>query len=80
MGVAYALNREFDLTVEWLRFQTHTDTPQPGMLMLASFTHLDTKSMFHRLRGIAAPYGIVFVNLTRISNAHMSLAASEFSK
>jgi hypothetical protein len=50
------------------------------MLMLASFTHLDAKNFFRCLRGIAAPYGIVFVNLIRISNAHMSLEASEFSK
>ena len=36
--------------------------------------------MFIHLRDMAAPYGITFADISRISNSRMSLEASEFAK
>jgi predicted DsbA family dithiol-disulfide isomerase len=80
MGLVDKLKQEFDLSVEWLGFEIHPDTPQEGMLLSAMFPQLDSQNMFRHLRDMAAPYGITFMDITRISNSRMSLEASEFAK
>ncbi len=74
------MKQEFDLSVEWLGFEIHPDTPQEGMLLSTMFPQLDTQNMFRHLRDMAAPFGITFADITLISNSRMSLEASEFSK
>jgi len=66
--------------VEWLGFEIHPDTPQEGMLLSTMFPQLDAQNMFRHLRDMAAPYGIIFADIVRISNSRMSLEASEFAK
>jgi predicted DsbA family dithiol-disulfide isomerase len=80
MGLVDKLKQEFDLSVEWLGFEIHPDTPRAGMLLTTMFPQLDTQNMFRHLREMAAPYGIAFADITRISNSRMSLEASEFAK
>jgi predicted DsbA family dithiol-disulfide isomerase len=80
MGLVDKLKQEFDLSVEWLGFEIHPDTPQAGMLLSAMFPQLDAQNMFHHLRKMAAPYGITFADISLISNSRMSLEASEFAK
>jgi predicted DsbA family dithiol-disulfide isomerase len=80
MGLVDKLKQEFDLSVEWLGFEIHPDTPQEGMLLSAMFPQLDSQNMFRHLRDMAAPYGITFTDISRISNSRMSLEASEFAK
>jgi len=80
MGIVDKLKQEFDLSVEWLGFEIHPDTPQEGMRLSTMFPQLDTQNMFHHLREMAAPYGIIFADIARISNSRMSLEASEFAK
>jgi len=80
MGLVDKLKQEFDLSVEWLGFEIHPDTPQEGMLLSTMFPQLDTRNMFRHLRDMAAPYGITFADIVRISNSRMSLEASEFAK
>lgn len=66
--------------MEWLGFEIHPDTPQEGMLLSTMFPQLDAQNMFRHLRDMAAPYGIIFADIVRISNSRMSLEASEFAK
>jgi predicted DsbA family dithiol-disulfide isomerase len=80
MGLVDKLKQEFDLSVEWLAFEIHPDTPQAGMLLSTLFPQLDTENMFRYLRDMAAPYGITFADISRISNSRLSLEASEFAK
>ena len=80
MGLVDKLKQEFNLAVEWLAFEIHPDTPQEGMLLSAMFPRLDSQNMFRHLREMAAPYGIAFADISRISNSRMSLEASEFAK
>jgi predicted DsbA family dithiol-disulfide isomerase len=80
MGLVDKLKQEFDLTVEWLGFEIHPDTPREGMLLSTLFPQLDSRQMFSHLQTMAAPYGITFADLARISNSRLSLEASEFAK
>jgi predicted DsbA family dithiol-disulfide isomerase len=80
MGLVDKLKQEFDLSVEWLGFEIHPDTPQEGIPLSTMFPQLDAQNMFRHLRDMAAPYGIAFVDISRISNSRMSLEASEFAK
>ena len=80
MGLVDKLKQEFDLSVEWLGFEIHPDTPQAGMLLSTMFPQLDALNMVRHLRDMAAPYGITFADITRISNSRLSLEASEFAK
>lgn len=80
MGIVDKLKQEFDLAVEWLGFEIHPDTPREGMLLSTLFPRLDVQNMFRHLQDMAAPYGITFADISRISNSRMSLEASEFAK
>jgi predicted DsbA family dithiol-disulfide isomerase len=80
MGLVDKLKQEFDLSVEWLGFEIHPDTPQEGMPLSTMFPQLDLQNMFRHLRAMAAPYGITFADVSRISNSRVSLEASEFAK
>ena len=80
MGLVDKLKQEFDLSVEWLGFEIHPDTPQEGMPLSTMFPQLDAQNMFRHLRDMAAPYGIAFLDISLISNSRMSLEASEFAK
>jgi predicted DsbA family dithiol-disulfide isomerase len=80
MGLVDKLKQEFDLSVEWLAFEIHPDTPQAGVLLSTMFPQLDTQNMFRHLRDSAASYGITFADIVLVSNSRMSLEASEFAK
>jgi predicted DsbA family dithiol-disulfide isomerase len=80
MGIVDKLKQEFDLSVERLCFAIHLNTPQEGMLLSTMFPQLDAQNMFRHLREMAAPHGIIFADIARISNSRMSLEALEFAK
>jgi predicted DsbA family dithiol-disulfide isomerase len=80
MELVDKLKKEFDLSVEWLGFEIHPETPAEGMLLSTMFPQLDTQNMFRHLREMAAPYGITFADISRISNSRLSLEAAEFAK
>jgi predicted DsbA family dithiol-disulfide isomerase len=44
------------------------------------FSAVDTKAMMRNLRNMGAPFGITFVEITRISNSRLALQAAEFSR
>jgi predicted DsbA family dithiol-disulfide isomerase len=49
------------------------------MLLSTMFPQLDAQNMFRHFRDMAAPYGIIFADIARISNSRMSLEALEFA-
>ena len=50
------------------------------MLLSTMFPQLDAQNMFRHLRDTAAPCGIIFADIARISNSRMSLEAAKFAK
>jgi predicted DsbA family dithiol-disulfide isomerase len=74
------LQQEFELEVEWFGIEIHPDTPPEGMPIERLFRPEDTRRMMQNLRTMGAAYGIIFSDLTRISNSHRALQAAEFSK
>jgi predicted DsbA family dithiol-disulfide isomerase len=66
--------------VEWLGVEIHPETPARGMPIAEMFPAADTRAMMNNLRTMGAPYGIIFSDITRISNSRLALQAAEFSR
>ena len=66
--------------MEWLGIEIHPDTPPEGLPIERMFRPEDTKRMMRNLRAIGAPFGIIFADITRISNSRPALQAAEFSR
>ena len=66
--------------MEWLGIEIHPDTPLEGMPIERMFRPEDTKRMMQNLRTMGAPFGIIFADITRISNSRLALQAAEFSR
>ena len=66
--------------MEWLGIEIHPDTPAGGMPIAQMFPTADTKAMMQHLRAMGAPFGIIFADITRISNSRLALQAAEFSR
>ncbi len=66
--------------MEWLSVEIHPDTPPEGMPIEQMFPSLDTKRMMKNLRAMGAVYGIIFSDITRISNSRLAIQAAEFSR
>jgi len=80
MGLVDKLKQEFDLSVEWLGFEIHPETPQEGMPLVKMFPRADVEGMTRRLNSMGAPFGLTFQKIVNISNSSLSLEASEFAK
>jgi predicted DsbA family dithiol-disulfide isomerase len=80
MGLVDKLKQEFDLTVEWLPFEIHPETPPNGMPLVKMFPRADVESMTRRLNSMGAPFGLAFRKIVNISNSRLSLEAGEFAK
>jgi predicted DsbA family dithiol-disulfide isomerase len=66
--------------VEWLGVEIHPETPPQGMLIEQMFPTADRAAMMKNLRTMGAPFGIIFADITRISNSRPALQAAEFSR
>jgi len=80
MGLVEKLKQEFDLSVEWIPFEIHPETPQEGMPLLKMFPRADVAAMTRRLNSMGAPFGLTFGKIVDISNSRLSLEAGEFAK
>jgi predicted DsbA family dithiol-disulfide isomerase len=66
--------------VEWLGIEIHPDTPPGGVPIEQLFPSIDTGAMMKNLRAMGAPFGIIFTDITRISNSRLALQAAECSR
>lgn len=80
MGLVDTLKQEFDLSVEWLGFEIHPETPPGGMPLLKMFPRADVAAMTGRLNSMGAPFGLTFQKIVNISNSRLSLEAGEYAK
>jgi len=80
MGLVDKLKQEFDLSVEWLPFEIHPETPSEGMPLVKMFPGADVDAMTRSLNRMGSPFGIAFRKIVNISNSRLSLEAGEFAK
>jgi predicted DsbA family dithiol-disulfide isomerase len=81
MGLVDKLKQGFDLSVEWLGFEIHPETPPEGMPLVKMFPRADVDAIPTRLnRGMGAPFGLTFLKIVTISNSRLSLEVGEFAK
>jgi len=80
MGIVDRLTQEFDLSIEWLGFEIHPETPPRGMPLAQLFPRADVEVMTKRLNSMGEPYRLAFRKIVNISNSRLSLEAGEFAK
>lgn len=66
--------------MEWLGVEIHPETPPKGTPITERFRPEDISRMMRHLRSMGAPFGIIFVDRTVLSNSHMALQAAEFAR
>ena len=74
------MKKEFTLTDEWLAYELRPDMPFEGMLMSKLFPGADLKKRYESLTQAGSPYGVAFSALSRASNSHIALEASEYAR
>ena len=60
--------------------EIHPDTPPGGRPVAELFRQEEVDRMMKHLRTMGAPFGIIFSDITRISNSRLALQAGEFAK
>ncbi len=80
MGIVDKLKQEFDLTVEWLAFEIHPETPPQGVPLSSLLPRADPEAMARRLNSMGAAFGITFRKIVTVSNSRLALEAGEFAK
>ncbi|WP_209466229.1 DsbA family oxidoreductase [Symbiobacterium terraclitae] len=84
-GLVERLRREpdLDLTVTWLPFELHPDTPQEGVSLLQKLGHLSApqlEMMMAELRQRAAGLGLPFNPPPTLFNTRRALQLAEFGR
>lgn len=79
-GLVGVLQEEFPLTVEWLPFEIHPETPAEGVLLAEAYPELDAEEFFGELDRRGRSLGVRFAPLTLLSNSRPALEAGEFAR
>jgi predicted DsbA family dithiol-disulfide isomerase len=74
------LKKEYDINDKWVSFELHPETPPAGMLLSERFRGYDLSSFYEQLRARGKEVGVVFSDLTVLSNSRLALMASEFAR
>jgi predicted DsbA family dithiol-disulfide isomerase len=70
----------YDIHETWIGYELHPETPPEGVLLSERFKGYDISGMFNNLRRAGKDFGIVFSDLTLLSNSRLSLEASEYAR
>jgi predicted DsbA family dithiol-disulfide isomerase len=74
------LKEEFPIEDEWLAYELRPETPKEGIPLTTLFPGVDLKQRYANMNRAGEPYGILFGELSRVSNSHLALEAGEFAK
>jgi predicted DsbA family dithiol-disulfide isomerase len=74
------LKKEFPLVDEWVAYELRPEMPLEGMPMSTIFPAVDLKKRCESLSRAGSPFGIAFNEITRASNSHLALEASEYAR
>jgi len=79
-GIIDKLKQTYDIHETWISYELHPETPPEGVLLAERFKGYDISQMFDNLRLRGKDFGIVFGDLTVLSNSRLSLEASEYAR
>ena len=79
-GIVDRLKKEYAIEDTWVSFELHPETPPEGMLLSERFKGYDLSSFYDQLRARGKEVGVVFGNLTVLSNSRLALMASEYAR
>jgi len=74
------LKKEYAIEDTWVSFELHPETPPTGMLLSERFKGHDLSSFYNQLRARGKEVGVVFGDLTVLSNSRLALMASEYAR
>jgi predicted DsbA family dithiol-disulfide isomerase len=74
------LKKEYAIEDTWMSFELHPETPPAGMLLFERFRGYDLSSFYDQLRARGKEVGVVFGDLTILSNSRLALMASEYAR
>jgi predicted DsbA family dithiol-disulfide isomerase len=74
------LKKEYAINDNWVSFELHPETPPTGMLLSERFKGYDLSSFYDQLRSRGKEVGVVFGDLTVLSNSRLALMASEYAR
>jgi predicted DsbA family dithiol-disulfide isomerase len=74
------LKKEYAINDKWVSFELHPETPPVGMLLSERFRGYDLSSFYDQLRARGKEVGVVFGDLTVLSNSRLALMASEYAR
>jgi predicted DsbA family dithiol-disulfide isomerase len=79
-GIVDQLKKEYAINDKWVSYELHPETPPAGMLLSERFKGYELSSFYEQLRTRGKEVGVVFSNLTVLSNSRLALMASEFAR
>ena len=74
------MKEEYAIKDTWMSYELHPETPPAGMLLSDRFRGYDLSSFYDQLRARGKEVGVVFGNLTVLSNSRLALMASEYAR
>jgi predicted DsbA family dithiol-disulfide isomerase len=74
------LKKEYEIEDTWVSYELHPETPPAGILLSERFKGHDLSSFYDQLRARGKEVGVVFSNLTVLSNSRLALMASEYAR
>ena len=74
------MKKEYAINDKWVSYELHPETPPAGMLLSERFKGYDLSSFYEQLRTRGKEVGVVFGNLTLLSNSRLALMASEYAR
>ncbi len=74
------MKKEYAIEDTWMSFELHPETPPAGMLLFERFRGYDLSSFYDQLRARGKEVGVVFGDLTILSNSRLALMASEYAR
>lgn len=74
------MKKEYAINDQWVSFELHPETPPTGMLLSERFKGYDLSSFYDQLRTRGKAVGVVFGDLTVLSNSRLALMASEYAR
>ena len=79
-GIVDQLKKEYAINDKWVSFELHPETPPAGMLLSERFKGYNLSSFYDQLRARGKEVGVVFSDLTVLSNSRLALMASEYAR
>lgn len=79
-GIVDELKKEYEIEDVWMPFELHPEVSNEGGKVSQLFPGMSVENMFNSINNYGNKYGIKFSGADLISNTHMALLATEYTK